>query len=196
MSRQAAGKFWWALFPLLLYSLPLSLAAYSYVRIVRLSFVEGEVRVVRPNSASPARGLANLPLEHDAVVETAEGVAEIEFEEEAFARLAPHSRLRLAELALLSSGDRVTRLLLEEGTASVEVDLSGGNTFAVLTPHFQVTVPRRAAFRVDLTPEGSRVRVFRGEVRVEAAPNTLQVSAGQMLQWRPASGEVLLTRNP
>jgi len=179
----------------------LSLAAYSYVRIVRLSFVEGDVQVARPNSAGPARGLANLPLEHNATVETTNGVAEIEFEQEAFARLAPHSRLHLAELGLLTSGNRVTRLFLAEGTATFEAHLSAGDTFMILTPHFQVTVPEQAVLRVDLGPEGNRVRVFQGEVRVEAAANTLQLSAGQMLEWRPASagsaeGEMLLTRNP
>lgn len=196
MSRQAAGKLRWALFPLLFYCLPLSLAAYSYVRIVRLSFVEGEVRVMRPNSAGPARGLANLPLEHNAVVETTNGVAEIEFEEEAFVRLAPGSHLHLAELGLLDNGERVTRLFLAQGTATFDADLPRGDSFLVLTPQFQVTVAKQAVFRVDFSPDSSRVRVFQGDVRVEAQASTLRVVAGQMLEWRADSGEMLLTRNP
>ena len=206
MSRKAASSVGSFLLSLLLYGIPLSLAAYSYVRIVRLSFVEGDVRVVRPNSAGPVRGLANLPLEHNSAVETANGVAEIEFEEDAFARLAPGSRLHLAELGLLGNGERVTRLFLAQGTATFDADLPSGDSFLVLTPQFQVTVAKEAVFRVDFSPDGSRVRVFQGDVRVEAQASTLRVAAGQMLEWRAASaesaeaesaeGEMRLTRNP
>lgn len=181
---------------LLLVALPLGLAAYSHVRIVRLSLVEGEVYMERPGEAEWTRGAVNLPLMHNAVVETGNGVAEVEFESGAFARLATDARLHLAELGLLDSGGRVTQLSLERGTATFYAKLRGDDSFMVLTPYFQVNVAKRAKFRIDLTAAGGRVRIFTGQVNVDSPAGTLTVSKDRMYEWYAASGRYLLARNP
>ncbi len=129
MRKWVASKAGFPLLATLLLSLPLGLAADSYVRIVRLSFVEGDVQVALPGRAQPTRGLLHLPLEHGAAVETPDGVAVVEFEDEALARLAPHTRLHLEELLLLDNGERVTQLFLERGTGTFNVRLRRGDSF-------------------------------------------------------------------
>lgn len=178
----------------LLLILPLWVAAYSYVRIVRLSWVEGEVSLLRPG-AGAVRGQLSLPLEHDAAVETPGGVAEVEFEDETFARLATGSRLHLAELGLEDNGARVTELRLEQGTASFSVRLHGSDRFLVQAGELRVRAQRHARFRVDVTPEGNRVRVFDGQVEVEAPSGRLTVGEGRMVEWEAATGRLELTRN-
>jgi len=193
--NQPATRQVFLLFVLLL-ALPVWLASYSHVRIVRLSLVEGEVYVARPGEAEWTPGVVNLPLVHDALLETANGAAEVEFESGAFARLATDARLHLAELGLLDTGGRVTLLSLERGTATFYAKLRDDDSFVVQTPYFQVSVAKRAKFRIDVFAEGGRVRVFTGEVNVESSTGTLTVSKDRMFEWHAASGQYLLARNP
>jgi hypothetical protein len=176
------------LLPLFVLLLPLGLLAYSHVRIVRLSLAEGHVSVFRPGSEQPARAIGNLPLEHGAVVETADpstslragGRAEIEFEDGSYARLAPGARLRLTELGLEDNGGRVTHLTLEHGTATFKVNLRGGDRFTVLAPHLLAEPADNTTFRIDLDDAGSaRLRVARGRVDVTSAQESYAVLAGQ-----------------
>ncbi len=195
MRKWVASKIGFPLLVVLLLSLPLGLAADSYVRIVRLSFVEGDVQVSLPGQVQPTRGLLHLPLEHGAAVETPDGVAVVEFEDEALARLAPGSHLLLEELLLLDGGERVTQLFLERGTGTFNVRLRRGDSFDVMTPYFQLTVPRKARFRVDVGDEGGRVRVFKGRVRVTEGGNQVEVSKGQMFDLDAGRGEYSLARD-
>ncbi|MFQ5925912.1 MAG: DUF6600 domain-containing protein [Terriglobia bacterium] len=182
---------------LLLLTLPLWLEAYSYVRIVRLSWVGGDVYVERPGVAAPERALLNLPLVHDAALETADGNAEVEFESGALARLATDTRLHFTELALADTGGRITTLSLEQGTATFYASLRRGDTFRVLTPYVEVSVvPKRARFRVDLTSTGVRVRVFKGKVSLESPAGPLSVKKGRMFEWDETSQNYRLARNP
>ena len=195
MRKWVASKAGFPLLVVLLLSLPLGLAAHSYARIVRLSFVEGDVQVALPGRAQPTRGLLHLPLEHGAAVETPDGVAVVEFEDEALARLAPGSHLLLEELILLDNGERVTQLFLERGTGTFKVRLRRGDSFEVVTPYFRLTVPRKARFRVDVGDEGGRVRVFKGRVRVAEGGNQVAVSKGQMFELDAGRGEYSLARD-
>ena len=195
MRKWVASKAGFPLLVVLLLSLPLGLVAYSYVRIVRLSFVEGDVQVVLPGRVQPTRGLLHLPLERGAAVETPDGVAVVEFEDEALARLAPHSRLHLEELLLLDNGERVTQLFLERGTGTFNVRLRRGDSFEVVTPYFKLTVPKKARFRVDVGADGGRVRVFKGKVTVAEGANVVQVSKKQMFELDSAQGEYRLVRD-
>lgn len=194
MRGQTASKLG-LLFLVVLFGLPLGLSAHSYARIVRLSFVEGDVQVSLPGRVQPTRGLLHLPLEHGAAVETPDGVAVVEFEDEALARLAPGSHLLLEELVLLDGGERVTQLFLERGTGTFNVRLRGGDSFEVVTPYFRLTVPRKARFRVDVGAEGGRVRVFKGRVRVTEGGNQVEVSKGQMFDLDAGRGEYSLARD-
>lgn len=186
----------WIFSSLILLLLPFWLAAYSYVRVVRLSLVDGAVHLTRPGESHPERGLVNLPLVQDAVLETENGLAEVEFESEAFARLANNTRLSFAELALRENGGRVNVLTLEQGTATFSVRLRDDDTFIVQTPYVQVRVPERARFRIDLTSSGTRVRVFSGEVHLEGNAGPLTLSKGRMFEWNQDSQRYVLTRNP
>lgn len=181
---------------LVILTLPLWLEAYSYVRVVRLSLVDGGVYVEQPGSSARERGLVNLPVVHDAVLATTDGFAEVEFESGAYARLAAGSRLHFKELGLLDNGGRVTVLVLEEGTASFNAQRRGDDIFRVLTPDFEVSVPKRARFRIDLTADGARLRVFSGEVNLESPAGSLRVTKGKMVEWNSTTQNYALARNP
>lgn len=181
---------------LLLLASSLDLSANSRVRIVRLSWVEGEVYLEQPGVAERTRGIANLPLVQEMALETANGFAEVEFESDAVARLATETRLELNELTLLDSGGRVSTLTLPQGTATFSAELRREDAFLILTPYFQVSVSRRARFRVDVTPSEASVRVFEGEVNLDGRAGALRLTRGRMFEWYENRKEYLLARNP
>ncbi len=181
--------------PLLLIALlglPTILAADSNVRIVQVSYVGGDVLVTQGSSTQPVRVKNYLPLAHGALVETQDGVVEIEFENELLARLAESSRLDLSELVLRDDGSRLTRLTLREGTATFSAKLKKYDTFQIVTPYFSVTVLKNAKVRIDLTDQGGRVKVLDGKVEVETPDDVLELKEGRQLEWDAASSQVAL----
>jgi hypothetical protein len=167
---------------------------YSYVRIVRLSLVEGDVQLARPEQGEWEAALLNMPLQQGYSLATGYGRAEVEFESGATARLAQDSVLRFTELAL-SNGNRLTQLTLDRGTATFYANLARRDVFRVLTPNLEVNVPDHARFRVDVEEGGTSVSVLKGDVAVETRAGSYRVTKGRTLRfWPGASEEVALYR--
>ena len=149
----------------------------AYPQIVRLSYVEGDVRIsrgkladkedardqdtARPSATQPANGGdqttgwepadANLPLESGYSLVTGKGRAEIEFEDASTVYLADNSVLTFDELST-TGGVPTTRMALLSGTATLDVRIQmSGDTFLLTTPTDYVTVryPQKAYLRVD-----------------------------------------------
>lgn len=138
---------------------------YSYVRIVRLSLVEGDVQLLRPSEGQWETALMNMPIRQDYSLATAQGRAEVEFESGAVARIAENTTLVFTELAM-SDGGRITRLTLQQGTATFDANLSRNDIFEVHTPHLATAVTDNARYRVDVNAQGSWVSVWKGDVQV------------------------------
>ncbi len=168
---------------------------YSYARIVRLSYVEGDVQVQRPEEAGWEEALLNLPIRHGYQISTRLGRAEIEFESGAVARLAEDTHLEFTELAL-ADGARLTQLRLVRGTATFYANLSNEDRFSVATPHFTVILPRNARFRMDAGDDGSTVSVLKGDVTVEALGASYRVNKNRAFLFRVEGEQVTLARAP
>src|SRR5579864_8360999 len=97
---------------------PANAQDYSHIRIVRLSFIEGNVQYQRPGQDWQDARL-NLPIEQGYALRTDDGYAEVEFESGLEMRLAQNSSVEFTELSLVNGG-LVTRLHVSAGTASVD----------------------------------------------------------------------------
>ena len=169
---------------------------YSYARVVRLSLVEGDVQVARPDQQGWEQAIVNLPIQQGSTVATGGGRAEIEFESGANARLTDNSVLQFTELAL-SDGGRITKLTLTQGTATFYANLSRQDSFVVITPQLQVVIPENGRFRVDVYDDTSSVSVFKGDVEVDSSAGTNRVTKGHTLTYRSSEPDrVALGRNP
>jgi hypothetical protein len=169
---------------------PANAQDYSHIRIVRLSFIEGNVQYRRPGQDWQDARL-NLPIEQGYALRTDDGYAEVEFESGLEMRLAQNSSVEFTELSLVNGG-HVTRLRVAAGTASVDAKLSKTDRLSLAASNFLVNVPRDARFRVDTSTAESWVSVFHGKVAVlsgsdsapDSAPNsapnsvTINVSGG------------------
>ncbi|HUJ30523.1 MAG TPA: FecR family protein [Candidatus Acidoferrum sp.] len=170
--------------------------SYSYARIVRLSYVTGDVQIVRADKSNkwePA--IANMPVQQGFAIGTNDGRAEIELEHGSTIWLAENSVLQFTELAL-SNGGRITRMTLSEGTATFNASLATGDEFEVTTPSFEVTPPNKSEFRVDMFREGGAVSVLGGKVSIHSAAGDQEVPKGQTFAVNAKSAETALKRNP
>ena len=115
MSSKALLRFAVAAVSTLLLSLPV--LAESHVRIVRLSYIEGAVTIDR-NTGQFEKAIVNLPITEGTKLRTsAEGRAEVEFEDGSTMRLAPDTNVQFTKLALRDSGGKLSIADLESGTA-------------------------------------------------------------------------------
>jgi hypothetical protein len=135
----------------------------TYPQIVRVKYVEGDVRVARGKEAEKLQeqypgastgweqAAANLPLETGYSLATGTGRAEIEFEDASEVYLGENSVLRFNQLST-TSGVPYTELALLTGTATMNVQtLLPGESFRLFTPgdSFTVVYPKKAYLRVN-----------------------------------------------
>jgi len=138
---------------------------YSHVRIVRLSFAEGKVTVLRSGSTEWSTATANTPLEEGTKLSTGDdGFAEIEFENGSTARIGQLSTLVFTQLALMPSGGKVNHMTLERGYATFHVQPEGEDVYEVKAGSAVFTPDGKSEFRIDIDNSNLRAEVSRGAV--------------------------------
>ncbi len=150
-------------------------------RAVRLSFVDGQVKLAQGNQVLAAQAVANTPLFEGMQLTTADsGKAEIQFEDGSVVRVAPDSSLTLQ--VLRGAGTTAdAELTLNSGLAYFE--FQGGGQAGQMSVHFGSNVATASGFtvlRVAMdTPPGS-VAVFSGNVHLQMASASGAASASDL----------------
>jgi hypothetical protein len=152
----------------------------SQVRIVRLSYVEGNVQISRDSASGFDKALVNLPVTQGATVRTSEASrAEVEFEDGTTIRLTPNSAVEFPQLSLRDSGDKVSTVQVNRGT--VFVDFAGGKNgeFAIHFGRESIALNRSAHLRIEVGDSGATVAVLKGEVQIEGPSGTMSAGKGR-----------------
>jgi hypothetical protein len=173
----------------------------TYPQIVRLSYVEGDVRIARGvSNAHPAgtiweKAVTGLPLETGYSLVTGAGRAEIELENASKVYLAENSVLTLNDLHT-STGVPFTQVALLSGTVTLDVKPFVANeVFLLETPTDNIVsrYPDRAQLRVDsyldamaLTPLTAGTLRTPGAVQQLVAGQTLYYLDGQRIEYAGA----------
>jgi len=168
-----------------------SFADSSHARIIRLSYVQGDVRIAHDISGDPLqagdtaweRATLNMPVHRSDVVATDNGRAEVEFESGNIAFLAENTVLQFYDLSL-EDGSFTTRLILRQGSASFYVRPARGDYFSVTGGDFSIEAAEKAEFRLNNYDDGSDVQVLQGRISVLSKNKTTQVSKGQSLSMK------------
>ena len=142
-------------------------------RAVRLSYVDGQVRLLQGDQVLADQAVVNTPLFAGMQLATGDsGKAEIQFEDGSVARLAPDSALTIHVLrGSGSSGD--AELTLDSGLAYFEIQ--GGNQIGHLGILFgpaAATTSGFTAIRADMDQPPGGLAVFSGNVHLEIAAGT------------------------
>ncbi len=157
--------------------------ADSNVRIVRLSYLNGDVQMDRGDGRGFEKAILNMPVVHGSRIRTREGgQAEIELENGSTVRLVPNSILNVDELSLNGSGDRISRFSLQQGTAYFNVENRHHDVFQVSANH-QTLVPRGSShFRVKADEGALDVAVLKGDVQMSgSAAAEVRIRKGETL---------------
>src|SRR5437667_1939474 len=167
---------------------PPAAAESRHARIIRLTLVQGDVRIARQTHGDPLSDSSatwetvslNLPIRQGYVLATDKGRAEVEFENGAMAFLKENTVLEFYDLSL-NDAARTTRLVLRQGSASFYVNPAGGDYFSVTGGDFTVEADGRSSFRLDNYDDGSTVETYKGRVSVLHHKHATQLEKGQSL---------------
>jgi hypothetical protein len=178
-------------FIVLLTTMPVWAQSYSHARAVRLSFVEGNVTVERPDVQGWAEAPVNTPLQQGFKLSTGESsFAEIQFENGGAIRLGEQSLIDFTELALDSSGGKINRVELRQGYATFHPLPSHlGESLQVGTPLGKLTAQGGAEFRVDLDQGLERVEVINGSVEEQSNLGSMTIEKDSVLVMQPGAPE-------
>ena len=164
----------------------------TYDQIVRLSLVEGDVRVLRGKDAKQAtdgsewgQATANLPLETGFSLVTGKGRAEIELEDASTVYLGENSVLTLNELTSTAGVPR-TDMTLVSGTGTIHVKPETlGESFVFRTPTDMLTIryPEKATMRVSSYLDAMAVTP-QAHAELLLGPETLRPNEGQTITFR------------
>jgi hypothetical protein len=133
--------------------------------VVRLSYVQGQVKILQGETPQFDQAQANMPLLAGYALATGkDGQAEVEFTDGSVARVTPNSQLRLDKLPGADARTEATELTMISGLSYFELNTANGQHFQV---HFNAAVAQpvtNSIFRIslDTAPDLS---VFVGTVR-------------------------------
>jgi hypothetical protein len=154
--------------------------ADSQVRIVRLSYVEGDVQIDRRTGQGLERAIPNMPVTQGVMVKTgSDGRAEVEFEDGSTVRLAPETFVSFPELSLRSSGAKVSSIDVQEGTAYFDLRHKGDDEFSVQVAHRELELAHAAHFRVDAGRSDVKIAVFKGTLALRSTSGPVEIKSGE-----------------
>lgn len=148
----------------------------SRARIVRISYVEGEVRL--DNGHGYESATMNVPLTEGNWLQTgSDGWAEVQLEDGSLIRLAPDTVIAFTELARSSSGGTLTTVDLDEGEAEFKITKHDDSDFNVTVKKSTIALTHSGSFRVTSTNANPlEVAVWKGEVGVRDSENGGEVA--------------------
>ena len=138
----------------------------SQARIVRISYVEGDVRLDSGQGYESAT--MNVPLtERDWLQTGSDGWAEVQLEDGSLIRLAPNTVIAFTQLARASSGATLTTVDLDQGEAAFKVTKHDDGEFNVTVKKNTIALKQSGSLRVTSTnADPLEVAVWKGEVGV------------------------------
>jgi hypothetical protein len=160
-----------------------SALADSQVRIVRLSYVDGDVQMDRGDGQGFHTAFLNMPVIQGSRLWTrSDGRAEIEFEDGSTARLTPETILDFSNLSMRGE-DRVTQMNLQEGEAYFNVNKKHDDV--TITVGQQLLTPQKSShFRLAADKQGLDLAVFKGDVElVKHGGERVQVRKNETLTF-------------
>ena len=126
--------------------------------------------------------MQNMPIVQGERLRTADGFAEVEFEDNSTLRLAPNSQVDFSLLALRSSGAKASTMNVVKGTVYVVTESTKGNEFLLVAGDTKMTVTPSTHLRLEVAEGGKTVlSVFNGNVEVQHGDETTMVAKKESL---------------
>jgi len=171
-------------------SLTVSAFADSQVRVVRLSEVQGDVKIDRNLGQGYEKAFLNLPITQGVKLQTKnDGRAEVEFEDGSTLRITPGTVVEFPQLSLRDSGAKVSAVHLREGTAYVNFAGAKDDQFTLSFAHEKILLAHAAHLRVEMADVTATLAVFKGDVQVEGDSGTVGLSKNRTASFDLTDGD-------
>jgi hypothetical protein len=161
--------------------------AESHVRIVRLSYLNGQVQTDRATGQGLERAILNTPITQGVRVVTGDnGLAEVEFENESALRIAENSEIQFRGLSMNDNGAKVNEIEVVKGVVYLDARSKGDDIYRIKSGDSTFLVQRDTQLRLSAGPDQTRLAVFKGNVEVMDQPHVANVQRKQTLTIDPA----------
>ena len=162
----------------------------SKVRIVRLSEVKGDVLLDRAVGRGMGSASTNLPIVEQSRLETGQGVAEVEFEDNSSLRVGLNSLVEFPKLERTPSGATVSSIRLVQGTAYVSLLKSkANNQFTVLFGDQTLSLNPGSHVRLELAAKDAELAVLDGTVAIQGKDGVIEVPKRRTVTFHLSGGE-------
>jgi len=150
--------------------------ADSHVRIVRLSYLNGQVKVDKGEGAGYEQALPNMPVVEGLKIATgSDGVTELEFEDGTTFRVTPESEIEVRQLALEDSGATLSTVALLHGTAYIDFRKRKDDVFNLVLPNQNISLSHAVRMRAEVAEDEAELAVFSGELDLDGSDHVLRV---------------------
>jgi FecR protein len=153
----------------------------SHVRIVRLSDAKGTLALDRKTGNGFEQTMQNMPIVEGEKLQTGDGFAEVEFEDNSTLRLAPNTRVDFPLLALRSTGAKASTMTVVKGTVYVNTESTKDNEFLLEAGEAKMVVTPSTRLRLEFDGESALLAVFKGSVEVQRGTDTTVVDKKETL---------------
>ncbi len=152
----------------------------SRARIVRLSFVQGEVQIDRNLGQGFEKAIENMPITEGTTLRAGDdGQAEVELESDTVVRLVPRSEVGFPELSGTAAGSKITTIAVNSGTAYFHVRRHAKDQVTLALSGRRIVLDHTAHFRVNVVPEETQLAVFEGQIKLIGEGETATVKKNE-----------------
>jgi hypothetical protein len=145
-----------------------SAAATSHVRIVRLSYADGNVQMDRTTGQGLERAILNSPIvEGSRIVTGTDGLAEVEFENNSTVRLGEVTEVKFRQLLINDAGDKVNEVELLRGTMYFDARSGKGAIYRVIAAGRTFVLRHDSSVRFMMAGDQVQASVLNGEAQFE-----------------------------
>ncbi len=162
--------------------------ADSHVRIVRLSYLNGQVQTDRATGEGLERAILNTPITQGVRVVTGnDGLAEVEFENESALRIAENSEIQFLALSMNDYGAKINEIEVVKGVVYLDARSKGNDIYRIKSGNSTFLVQRDSQLRLEASPDQVQVAVFKGNVQLVDQPQMVNVKRKETLTLDPAN---------
>ena len=159
-----------------------SAQATSHVRIVRVSYEDGNVQMERVAGQGLERAILNSPVvEGSRIVTGADGLAEVEFENNSTVRLGEATDVRFRQLLINDDGDKVNEVELVRGTMYFDARSGKNDIYRVIFADRTFVVRRDSQVRFVTSGDQVQVAVFNGEAQFDSNADLVKIKKNDTL---------------
>ena len=173
--------------------LALPALAESNVRIVRLSFIDGDAQVNTGGQDSDfTHAVLNMPVTAGMWVYTPKGGrAEVQFENGSTVRLANDAEVQFRKLALADSGGKINIIRVDHGVVYFNFDkVKSDDNIAIEVGGKTLKVDKSSHLRIDATDKENKIAMFKGDATIDAT-NPLELKSNETLSFKDDTVDTL-----